>query len=135
MLDTLRATSDMLVQPEQLAAAMSRLEIGDDTLVVAYDNIGPPAVAARLWWALSYYGHQRVQVLDGGLRNPVFQVSQISHNWGFPGKRLGAARPTCIRHSKSPKVLRQPLRGLLPDTANWKFLIVPVRDLYSNIIS
>jgi thiosulfate/3-mercaptopyruvate sulfurtransferase len=59
---------DMLAPPEQFARAMGRLGIGDDTLVVAYDNMGFPLGSARLWWALSYYGHDRVRVLDGGLR-------------------------------------------------------------------
>jgi thiosulfate/3-mercaptopyruvate sulfurtransferase len=30
--------------------------------------MGFPLGSARLWWALSYYGHDRVRVLDGGLR-------------------------------------------------------------------
>jgi thiosulfate/3-mercaptopyruvate sulfurtransferase len=59
---------DMLIQPEPFAEAMGRLGIGDDTLVVAYDNMGLPLGSARFWWALSYYGHDRVRVLDGGLR-------------------------------------------------------------------
>lgn len=59
---------DMLVGPEQFARVMGRLGVGDDTLVVAYDNMGFPLGSARLWWALSYYGHDRVRVLDGGLR-------------------------------------------------------------------
>jgi len=59
---------DMLAQPEQFAQAMGRLGIENDTLVVAYDNMGFPLGSARLWWALSYYGHDRVRVLDGGLR-------------------------------------------------------------------
>lgn len=59
---------DMLVGPEQFARVMGRLGIGDDTLVIAYDNMGFPLGSARLWWALSYYGHDRVRVLDGGLR-------------------------------------------------------------------
>ena len=59
---------DMLAGPEQFAQAMNRVGIGDDTLVVAYDNMGVPLGSARLWWALSYYGHDRVRVLDGGLR-------------------------------------------------------------------
>lgn len=59
---------DMLVGPEQFARVMGRLGIGDETLAVAYDNMGFPLGSARLWWALSYYGHDRVRVLDGGLR-------------------------------------------------------------------
>lgn len=66
--DPHHSVPDMLAKPQQFAQAMSRLGIGDDTLVVAYDNMGFPLGSARLWWALSYYGHDRVRVLDGGLR-------------------------------------------------------------------
>jgi thiosulfate/3-mercaptopyruvate sulfurtransferase len=38
-----------------------------ETLVVAYDN-DRFAYAARLWWLLRYLGHDRVAVLDGGLK-------------------------------------------------------------------
>lgn len=66
--DPIHPVPDMMVQPEPFAAAMGRLGIGNDTLVVVYDNMGLPLGSARLWWALSYYGHDRVRVLDGGLR-------------------------------------------------------------------
>ena len=59
---------DRLVSPAPFAQVMERLGIGDRTLVVAYDDMVLPLSAARLWWALSYYGHARVRVLDGGLR-------------------------------------------------------------------
>jgi thiosulfate/3-mercaptopyruvate sulfurtransferase len=51
---------------EQFAAAMGRAGIGDGTLVVAYDE-GMNGGAARLWWLLRHFGHDRVAVLDGGL--------------------------------------------------------------------
>ena len=35
--------------------------------VVAYDD-ADATVAARLWWSLRYFGHDQVQVLDGGYR-------------------------------------------------------------------
>jgi thiosulfate/3-mercaptopyruvate sulfurtransferase len=53
---------------EQFAAAMSRAGIGDDTLVVAYDE-GMTGGAARLWWLLCHFGHDQVAVLDGGLQS------------------------------------------------------------------
>jgi thiosulfate/3-mercaptopyruvate sulfurtransferase len=59
---------DMLAPPERFAAVMGRLGIGHETLVVAYDNMGFPLGSARLWWALNHYGHDKVRVLDGGLR-------------------------------------------------------------------
>lgn len=68
MSDAKHAVPDMLASSEQFALVMSRLGIDNSTLVVAYDDTGFPFGAARLWWALSYYGHDRVKVLDGGLR-------------------------------------------------------------------
>ena len=49
----------------RFAEAMAQRGIGDDTLVVAVDHTGGQ-FATRLWWALSYYGHDPVRVLDGG---------------------------------------------------------------------
>jgi thiosulfate/3-mercaptopyruvate sulfurtransferase len=40
--------------------------IGDDTLVVAYDQ-GMNGGAARLWWLLRHFGHDDVAVLNGGI--------------------------------------------------------------------
>jgi thiosulfate/3-mercaptopyruvate sulfurtransferase len=51
--------------PDQFAALMRRLGIGDEHTVVAYDDDGNH-IAARLWWLLHYYGHPAVRLLDGG---------------------------------------------------------------------
>ncbi len=48
------------------ATRMGELGIGDDSVVVAYDDRGG-GVAARLWWMLRAIGHERTYVLDGGL--------------------------------------------------------------------
>ena len=69
---------DMLAPPERFAAVMSRLGVGPETLVVAYDNMGFPLGSARLWWALNYYGHDKVRVLDGGLRQWVGEGRPIA---------------------------------------------------------
>lgn len=54
-----------LPSPEDFAATMSRLGIGDDDVVVAYDSdVG--AIAARLVWMLRATGHAAA-LLDGGL--------------------------------------------------------------------
>ncbi len=52
---------------ERFAHVMGRLGIGDQHLVVAYDAHPAPQFATRLWWALTYYGHNQVVVLNGGL--------------------------------------------------------------------
>jgi thiosulfate/3-mercaptopyruvate sulfurtransferase len=53
--------------PERFAEVMGHLGIGDQHLVVAYDNHPTSQFATRLWWALTYYGHRQVVVLNGGL--------------------------------------------------------------------
>ena len=53
--------------PGRFAALMGSLGVGDETHVVVYDHAGGQ-FATRLWWALTYYGHDRVSVLDGGWR-------------------------------------------------------------------
>ena len=54
-----------LPRPEAFAAAMSRAGIGEDTHVIAHD-FGDGSTAARVWWLLRYFGHDRVSLLDGG---------------------------------------------------------------------
>ena len=51
--------------PQRFADLMGSLGIGDETSVVVYDHAGGQ-FATRLWWALTYYGHDRACVLDGG---------------------------------------------------------------------
>src|SRR5215813_7296662 len=52
-----------LPDAEHFAATMQRAGVDDETWVVAYDDGG--SGAARLWWLLRHYGHQRVSILDG----------------------------------------------------------------------
>ena len=65
--------------------------IGNDSLVVAYDDHGG-AIAARMWWMLGNVGHQNVAVLDGGIAA-----------WSDAGGRLTTelpSRPTITFQSK-----------------------------------
>jgi thiosulfate/3-mercaptopyruvate sulfurtransferase len=51
--------------PGRFAEAMAARGVGDATRVVAVDHLGGQ-FATRLWWALRYFGHDLVGVLDGG---------------------------------------------------------------------
>src|SRR5579864_1995383 len=55
-----------IATPEQFSEVMGRLGISNQHLVVAYDAHPASQFATRLWWALNYYGHTRVVVLNGG---------------------------------------------------------------------
>ena len=57
----------LMMTPPQFQAMCERLGIGDDSLVICYDN-GQSVTAARLWWILNTYGHRDVKVLNGGWR-------------------------------------------------------------------
>lgn len=66
-----------ILPPDKFAAMCQNLGIGDDTLVIAYDN-NQSLYSARLWWALTYYGHTNVKILDGGWRRWVQEGRAIS---------------------------------------------------------
>jgi len=51
---------------ERFAAVLGAQGIGDDAIVVAYDD-GDVPYAARIVWMLNYYGHDEAYVLAGGL--------------------------------------------------------------------
>jgi thiosulfate/3-mercaptopyruvate sulfurtransferase len=56
-----------IAPPAVFAADATRLGIGADTTVIAYDDYYN-ALAGRIVWALRSYGHDDARVLDGGLR-------------------------------------------------------------------
>ncbi|MGO1172712.1 MAG: sulfurtransferase [Actinomycetaceae bacterium] len=58
--------------PEEFAARLGALGVGNDTTVVVYDQ-GQGMWATRLWWNLRYVGHDDILVLDGGL--PAWQAA------------------------------------------------------------
>jgi thiosulfate/3-mercaptopyruvate sulfurtransferase len=55
-----------LPDPRTWATAMGAHGIGNDSRVVAYDDVGG-WVAARLWWMLDALGFEAISLLDGGI--------------------------------------------------------------------
>lgn len=56
---------------EDFAALLGRLGIEKTTQVVVYDDKAGANAAARFWWMLKAAGHERIQVLDGGLKGAI----------------------------------------------------------------
>ena len=50
----------------RFAAKMAALGIANDTTVIFYDQKGL-ASAARGWWMMGLFGHDKAAILDGGL--------------------------------------------------------------------
>jgi thiosulfate/3-mercaptopyruvate sulfurtransferase len=81
-----------IAPPERFAAAMQRAGISDQTFVVAYDDAGG-MFAARLWWALNYYGHPQVAVLDGGWQRWIAESRPVSAELPRVAPSVFTARP------------------------------------------
>jgi thiosulfate/3-mercaptopyruvate sulfurtransferase len=57
-----------LPTPEEFSKTLSDLGITPETWVVVYDDKNGANAAARFWWMLSSIGHEKVQVLSGGIQ-------------------------------------------------------------------
>ncbi|WP_342646247.1 sulfurtransferase [Mucilaginibacter sp. CSA2-8R] len=56
---------------QYFTALLGRLGITSQSHVIVYDDKGAANPAARFWWMLKAIGHQKVQVLNGGLQAAV----------------------------------------------------------------
>ncbi len=66
-----------VMPPEAFADLMARLGISNQTLVIAYDADGGHT-AARLWWAMAYYGHDACKLLNGGWNKWMLEKRHVS---------------------------------------------------------
>jgi thiosulfate/3-mercaptopyruvate sulfurtransferase len=81
---------------DALRELFSRLGIGADTKVLAYDDTDH-AGAARLWMLLKWMGHAKVWVLDGGFQRWKDQGRPVE-------KGAGSGRPPAVFHEAEPLV-------------------------------
>lgn len=72
----------MLPDADDFGDMIGALGCGNDSFVVVYDTPGLMS-AGRAWWTLKVFGHDRVAVMDGGLRK-----------WQSEGRPLTATVPT-----------------------------------------
>ncbi len=91
----------MVPTPSRFAQLMARLGVGNASRVVFYDQKGLSS-AARGWWLMALFGHDRAAVLDGGLPK-----------WRREGRPIesGPPRPPAPAHF-APRFRPRRLRGL-----------------------
>ena len=101
---------------EAFARAAGRAGIGADTHVIAYDASGG-AYAARLWWLLRYFGHQRVSLLDGGW--PAWQAAgyptETEQPAIAPATFVAVPHPEMVVDAAAVDALRRDPRALMLD--------------------
>jgi len=92
--------------PERFARLMASLGIGDDTRVVVYDHAGGQ-FATRLWWVLTYYGHDRVHVLDGGWRKWTAEGRPVARAGAGAGFKPARTDPAAFTPRPRPEWRRE----------------------------
>jgi thiosulfate/3-mercaptopyruvate sulfurtransferase len=89
-----------ILSADRFEVLMGRLGIGNGSTVVVYDDSGG-TWAARLWWALRYYGHDAAKVLNGGLtkwtaeRRPLETLTPTFLAATFRARKRLALTATC----------------------------------------
>ena len=102
IVDPLDPVPVQIAKPDAFAAKMGELGIGDDTFVVAYDDYDH-IFAGRMAWALRYYGHDAVRVLDGGWARWLAEGRLISQEVPAHVAAQFTARPRpALRRNSSP---------------------------------
>jgi len=92
LIDPATPYATRVAPPQHFAQTMGAAGIGDDTLVIAYDDGNVP-YAARLVWMLAYYGHDNAKILAGGFRE-----------WKSTGGSISTAVPAATAATFTPHV-------------------------------
>jgi thiosulfate/3-mercaptopyruvate sulfurtransferase len=95
------------------------LGIGDGDRVVVYDVRGVVS-AARVWWTFRAFGHDRVAVLDGGLRT-----------WHAEGRPVESGAPATKPRAFTARARPELVRDLAAMRANCDTRAVQVLDARS----
>ncbi len=93
-LDDLKANQQGLpISKARAEELFSGLGVGETTRVVAYDGPKTPFGAARLFFVLEFFGHDKVQVLNGGFPKWTREGRPVSTEVPTPLKAAFVARP------------------------------------------
>jgi len=87
VVDSSSPLPNMLPSPEKFSSAMRELGPGDGNRIVVYDANGGFMAAHRVWWTIRVFGHEDVDVLDGGLGKWMAEDRPLEDMAARPGKR------------------------------------------------
>jgi thiosulfate/3-mercaptopyruvate sulfurtransferase len=102
---------------ETMVGAMG---IDNNTHVIVYDRAGIAMAASRVWWMFRVFGHDKVQVLDGGL--PVWTAS------GGPlGSKTAITNKKVFKAHFRPELFKQ-LNDIRANLTEERFTVLDARD-------
>jgi thiosulfate/3-mercaptopyruvate sulfurtransferase len=93
-----------IAQPDAFAEKMGEIGIGDGAMVVAYDDYNH-VFAGRLAWALRYYGHDAVRLLDGGWARWVAEARLTTAETVHPARAHFTPRPRPAMRKTADEVM------------------------------
>jgi thiosulfate/3-mercaptopyruvate sulfurtransferase len=82
----------MLPAPQAFATAARRLGVEPASTIVVYDSVGVFS-APRVWWSFRAMGHDKVFVLDGGLKTWLAEGRALETGWREPAHGEFKAHP------------------------------------------
>ena len=94
---------------EKFAKTLQQLGITNNSHVIVYDDKNGANAAARFWWMLKSIGHEKVQVLDGGI--------QAAEKVNFPVNNI----------------IEIPIAVGIYNYENWKLPTAEINELESNL--
>lgn len=108
-----------IARPERFTLAMEALGVSDGSFVVVADHTGGH-FATRLWWALRFYGHDSVAILDGGYAR--WRSLELPLSTETPGISPGSFTSTPVAS------LRHDYQDVLASIESGDRIIVDARD-------
>lgn len=120
--DPSRGGRHPLPEASEFAALLGREGIGRDTHVLVYDDKSGANAAARFWWMMKSLGHEKIQVIDGGLD----ALKQAGHQLS---RQLPAVREQKPPYPASEWGLPQADMNMVNDArSNDDWLVIDVRE-------
>ena len=100
---------------------MGEMGIGSGDRVIVYDRAGMAMAAARVWWMFRLFGHDNVQILDGGLPawlNAGYTLEPFDDDAPSDAVFEAKLRPELIKHRQD----------IVENLAKKTFTVVDARD-------
>ncbi len=108
---------------EKFASFIGQKGIDPSTHVIVYDDKNGANAATRFWWMMKALGHEKIQVLNGGMQAAIEAGIEVSDHSPIPQPR--PAYPA--DEWKLPLVNAEQVAGAVADTNQ---LVIDVREGY-----